>query len=479
MKLLRAALICITVFASCELGAQEFEFDSFDYNRRLGQAINLGNALEAPNEGEWGLQLRSWHFDKIADGGFDSVRVPIRWSAHAAMESPYTIDEQFFERIDWVIDQAQENNLAVILNVHHYEELVEDVSGHQDRLAGIWSQIADRYQAEPTTSVYFEILNEPNSNLTAARWPRVMQQSLDAIRETNADRQVIIGGANWNSAEALQGLRLPSEDQNLIGTFHYYDPFPFTHQGAEWVNGSTAWLGTKWSGSRSEVSSVRRVFQDVREWSLDNDRPILLGEFGAYRFGDMESRSAWTETIRKEAARSDFSWSYWEFAAGFGVLDPNSRRWNQQIYEALSPASLMNLDSDDQLTSADLDELTLAIVSRSTDERFDLDGNGEVELRDQAFWLHFTENKAGDTNLDGFVNFADFLVLSANFGKLGGWSRGDFNADGKVKFEDFLELSRNYDSTAAASVPEPHGSEAVLLLGLCLLIARRKTRVSS
>ena len=479
MKVIRLLLLSIGVFAASDLIAQDFEFDASDYNRRLGQAVNLGNALEAPNEGDWGLRLQSWHFDTIAEGGFDSVRVPIRWSAHAATEAPYTIDEDFFERIDWVIEQSQQNDLAVILNVHHYEELVQDVSGHQDRLAGLWSQIAERYQSEPTTSVYFEILNEPNTNLTESLWPGVMQLSLDAIRETNADRQVIVGGANWNSWRGLQALSLPSDDQNLIGTFHYYDPFEFTHQGAEWVNGSNEWLGTEWTGTNRDVLSIRRAFQLVEEWGIENDRPVFLGEFGAYRFGDLESRSAWTETIVEEASSAGLPWSYWEFAAGFGVFDPSTREWNEEIYDALSPISLKNLDDADGLTSADLDALQLAIVSNSTDERFDLDGNGEVELRDQAFWLHFSENTVGDANLDGAVGFSDFLVVSANFGKASTWSGGDFTADGVVAFDDFLALSRNFESATIASVPEPRSGPAAILLFALWLLSARRMRASS
>ena len=44
------------------LDAQQLKdlFDTFDYNRRLGQAVNLGNALEAPHEGDWGLTLKSY-----------------------------------------------------------------------------------------------------------------------------------------------------------------------------------------------------------------------------------------------------------------------------------------------------------------------------------------------------------------------------------------------------------------------------------
>jgi endoglucanase len=87
----------------------------FERNRRLGRGVNLGNALEAPNEGDWGVTLEETDFQLIHAAGFNSVRVPIRWSAHAAESTPYTIDPAFFARIDWVIEQAFANELAVVI----------------------------------------------------------------------------------------------------------------------------------------------------------------------------------------------------------------------------------------------------------------------------------------------------------------------------------------------------------------------------
>src|SRR4051794_5156336 len=60
-----------------------------DQNRRLSRGINLGNMLEAPAEGEWGLTVRTEYLDLIRAAGFDSVRVPIRWSAHTGAQQPF------------------------------------------------------------------------------------------------------------------------------------------------------------------------------------------------------------------------------------------------------------------------------------------------------------------------------------------------------------------------------------------------------
>ncbi len=110
----RQALALLVQFAfvavlAANAGAAEPK-DAFDYNRLLGRGMNLGNALEAPNEGEWGLTLKEDYFEAIRRAGFDSVRIPIRWSAHAGAYAPYTIDERFFSRVDWAantIEQAR------------------------------------------------------------------------------------------------------------------------------------------------------------------------------------------------------------------------------------------------------------------------------------------------------------------------------------------------------------------------------------
>ncbi|MQK95326.1 hypothetical protein EI021_28560, partial [Escherichia coli] len=83
------------------------------------RGINIGNALEASYEGEWGVVIRDEYFRVIKEAGFDTVRIPVRWSAHASQNPPYTIDENFFKRVDHVINKALEQGLTTIINVHH------------------------------------------------------------------------------------------------------------------------------------------------------------------------------------------------------------------------------------------------------------------------------------------------------------------------------------------------------------------------
>jgi endoglucanase len=307
----------------------------YELNRRLGRGVNLGNALEAPNEGEWGVTLNEEYFKLIKDAGFDAVRIPIRWSTHATIGEPYAIDPAFFDRVDWAVDQALSNGLLAIINIHHYEEIMQDPQEHRERFLGLWEQIAEHYQDQPS-DLLFEVLNEPNTGLGPSTWNTFLRQAIDTIRRTNPNRTIIVGPANWNNIGMLGFLELP-EDDNIIVTVHYYEPFQFTHQGAEWVSGSEPWLGTTWEGSDSEKNAVLEDLDTAASWAQKRNRPVYLGEFGAYSKADIDSRARWTRFVAREAEERDMSWAYWEFGAGFGVYDRGRREWNEPLLDALMP----------------------------------------------------------------------------------------------------------------------------------------------
>ena len=311
--------------------------DPFAQNARLGRGVNLGNALEAPQEGGWGVTLQEEYFQLIKIAGFDAVRIPIRWSTHAAETAPFTITPSFFERVDWAIEQSLSRDLVTVINVHHYEEIMQNPAQHEERLLALWEQIADHYKEYPADLV-FEILNEPTDRLDSDGWNRLLEKAIGIIRQTNPDRTIIVGPASWNSIDSLGTLELPN-DGRIIVTVHYYSPFHFTHQGAEWASGSDAWLGLTWQGTPAEERAVAGDLDRAAAWAEENNRPIYLGEFGAYSKADMDSRARWTAYVARQAEERGMSWAYWEFCAGLGVFDKGRGRWNEEIREALIPSA--------------------------------------------------------------------------------------------------------------------------------------------
>ncbi len=303
----------------------------------LRRGVNFGNMLEAPNEGEWGLTVQEEYFDLVKEAGFDFVRLPVRWNSHAEPEWPYTVDPAFFARVDEVVGWALERDLAIIVDFHHYEEMAWDPWCHKDRFLGIWQQVADHYQDYPPNFL-FVLLNEPNDHLNASLWNQYLAEALVIVRETNPTRDVIIGPVNWNAYDWVSTVDVPN-DEHLIVTFHYYLPFQFTHQGAEWVGAEAeGWLDTTWDATETERAEIRAHFDSVADWARRNGNVrILLGEFGAYSRAPQDSRVRWTEFVAREAERQGFAWGYWELASGFGIYDPDANVWREDLLKALIP----------------------------------------------------------------------------------------------------------------------------------------------
>lgn len=315
---------------------------AFAVNRRLGRGINLGNIFDAPEEGAWGLHYQDAFPKLIRDAGFDAVRLPVRWSTHAQPQAPYTIDPVFLRRIDQIVRQCLDLDLAVVLNCHHYEEIHRDPAAHRQRLIAIWDQLA-RYFADKPQTLLFELLNEPHDRLTAPIWNALIADLLPVIRRSNPTRCVIVGPVAFNNLSELPSLQLPDHDRYLIVTIHYYNPFRFTHQGASWVGPRAQnWLGTRWTGSPEDQAAVEADFQKIARWAEEHRRPIYIGEFGAYSRADLDSRVRWTRFVRQQAEKHGFSWAYWEFASGFGIYNPATGTWNRALLDSLIPSTSAN-----------------------------------------------------------------------------------------------------------------------------------------
>ena len=244
----------------------------------LGKCVNMGNHLEAPNEGDWGRKIADSDFTNIKQAGFSTIRLPVRFAGHAQEAAPYTIDPAFMARVHHVVSTATAAGLNVILDLHNYDALMTDPAGNSARLAGLWKQVAASFASAPDT-VWFEIINEPHDKFDNANLLATVSPSLAAIRATNPKRPVIIGGGHWSGIDSLATLQLP-DDPYVVPTFHYYDPFPFTHQGAKWVKPTPPPIGATF-GSKKDITELNASLDKVKAYMKRTGRVPFVGEFGA------------------------------------------------------------------------------------------------------------------------------------------------------------------------------------------------------
>jgi len=310
----------------------------------LGKGINLGNALDAPTEGAWGVTLQSEYFQWVADSGFQTVRIPVRWSTHADSIAPYTIDSAFLARVQWAVDQALSHNLNVIVDMHHYDSLMVHPEREKPRLLAMWKQIAKAFAKYPP-ELLLEILNEPRDSLTTVGWNDLLVQVIDTIRTVDKRRTLVVGTGAWGGLSGLTALQLPA-DTNLIVTVHYYEPHKFTHQGASFETGADAWLGTEWRATPAQRSVIDQDMLAIANWGKEHNRPMFLGEFGTYYLVDTVSRAFYTEYMVHRLDSLGISWAAWNFSSDFGVHVDSTNEWHEYLMQALlRPGNNAALDS--------------------------------------------------------------------------------------------------------------------------------------
>jgi endoglucanase len=281
-------------------------------------------------------RIHARHFQIIHEAGFHTLRVNLMAFDH--MDAQNRLDAAWLKTLDWVVKTAIANDLIVILDEHDYNFCAEQADACRTKLLAFWQQVSEIYKDAPA-SVVFEILNEPNGQLTAERWNALMHESLAAIRKSNPTRNVVIGPNNWNAIYALGKLDLPEDDRHIIATIHYYAPMAFTHQGASWSKMTEHLSGVTW-GSDAEKKRVVDDFAVAERWSKAHNRPLLLGEFGAYDKGPMESRILYTSSVARAAEALRWAWTYFQFDINFLAWDMAKDAWIEPIRRALIPEAV-------------------------------------------------------------------------------------------------------------------------------------------
>ncbi len=337
--------VCVVLFASLggtlwnqpgdansSPSSQTEKVNVFEQNKLLGRGVNVlgyDPIWKSTSEG----RFQEEHFKLLRNAGFNHVRINLHPFRDAKVGGK--VDDDYWQLLDRTIQQALNHQLVAILDFHEFMEMAKDPASKHDRFLAVWKRIAHRYQDAPS-SVFFEILNEPNEDLTPELWNRFLREALSIIRETNPNRTVIIGPAQWNNIDLLEKLDLPEKDQNIIVTVHYYKPFEFTHQGTPWT-GLKDKTGVPWSGNEQELQAMLRDFEKAQAWAKKHNRPLYLGEFSAYEKADMPSRVRYVNSVARQAEKMGWSWAYWQFDSDFILYDIPNHRWIEPIRDALIP----------------------------------------------------------------------------------------------------------------------------------------------
>jgi len=326
--------------------------------------VNFGLGLMGDREGDWGVVFQESDFDAARDAGFKRIRIQVQFLPHLREEGgSYSIDPAFLSRLDWAIGEVLERDMIAIVDPYRIipdEQLSfrsrSEREGVEARFLAIWEWLAERYRDYPE-ALHFELANEPHRPLGGKAWSALARRAIAIIRSEgggDAARTIVVGVPirispvfhTWDQVYGVEDLDLPSADEDpaLMITFHYYNPYPFSHQGQTYTPGlarsSWMWMGNTWTDTEAQIAFVRRDFDAVARWAEEHRRAVLLGEFGASVLADLESQVRWTARVREEAEARGMAWTFWDFfrTDGLGSLyDQKTGAWRAEILDALAP----------------------------------------------------------------------------------------------------------------------------------------------
>ncbi len=263
----------------------------------------------------------------IASFGVDHIR--LGFDQVVLEEKPGVYREQTFRLIDNFVDWCEKANVNVVLNLHkavgNYCDIKEDVSlmddaALQERFVALWLEFERRYHDRP--AVAFELLNEVR-NIDPKLWNDLAERTVNGIREKNPTRKIIIGSTCWNSAGKLKDLQL-YDDDNIIYTFHIYEPFEFTHQQG------VLQAGPLYYNRKMPYPSDIEPYRDYRRF-VYGDKILWCGEFGTIRHCRIEYRENWMRDVISLLKEHEIPYSVWNYLSTpndgnrFSLVDDDTR----------------------------------------------------------------------------------------------------------------------------------------------------------
>ncbi len=294
----------------------------------------------------------------IASLGMDHIR--LGFDQIVVESEPYVYRTEIFALIKNFVKWCEEYNLNVVLNLHkaigNYCDIKEDVEllkddELQNRFIALWIELEKQFS--DNQGIAFEILNEVR-DVDPELWNNLAEKTIKGLREVNKTRTIIIGSTCWNSARTLNHLRV-YDDENVIYTFHMYEPHSFTHQQSV-LQADPLFYNRKMSypgdiekyrdydrvvfgneNSMPEFSEMNKEFlydalKGAVEFIQNNpDKILWCGEFGTIRHADIKSRENWMRDIISFLIENDIPYSVWNYLSTpndgnrFSLVDDDSR----------------------------------------------------------------------------------------------------------------------------------------------------------
>ncbi|MCE5330816.1 MAG: cellulase family glycosylhydrolase [Bacteroidales bacterium] len=335
----KITFILLAVF--CSFGFQTFMQGQTPFNR----GVNLTGWFQTSNPRQ--IQFSKYtkkDFENIKSLGCDAIRLPINLFSMTSGSPDYRLDPLFFEFLDQAVNWAEDLQLYLIIDNHTSDDLASKNPNLEAVLINVWTQMATRYQ-DRSDHLIFEILNEPNG-ITTQNWSLIQQKAIDAIREVDTKHFIIVGASGYNTYSEMSSLPVYA-DSKLIYTFHFYDPFVFTHQGATWPTPSMAslanvpfpynastmpsvpsdlvgtWVASAMNNYKNEgtLAKVKSLIDIAVDFKTSRNVNIYCGEFGVYIPNSKDvDRVYWYSEVRKYLEAKGIAWTIWDYQGGFGLF---------------------------------------------------------------------------------------------------------------------------------------------------------------
>jgi hypothetical protein len=284
----------------------------------------------------------------IRKSGFSSVRLVIHLGDLFRPGQPDSLNQPMLAALDRALDLLLAQGLGVIIDPHPgaRDRRIETDSLYAQAFVRFWAALARHLSHRDPDRVFLEVMNEPVFKHHPGRWPPLQRQILAAMRRETPRHTLIAAGTWWSSIDGL--LRLaPVADGNVIYTFHFYEPFVFTHQGEAWAeppagrlrgvpypgdapgcldaaqaqrDSSAARAVRRYCAHGWSAAAIERRLGSAAAWGREHGVPVFLGEFGAsHKVAPPEARVAWLHDVRLAAERLGMGWAIWSFDDRFGL----------------------------------------------------------------------------------------------------------------------------------------------------------------